>query len=282
MILVSVFIWAAAYAADEHFEWDCPDCGRTKNTSNFCGGCGYPAPWMTDEPTAEEPTAEEHVTEEPFTEGSITDLSFGDYLFFGHYEQDNNTDNGQEPIEWLVLQVEQDHRVLIISRYGLDAKPYHSSDADVTWEECSLRSWLNGEFMGTAFNGREKKAILTTSVDNKSSRWGKDGGNTTGDQVYLLSNEEVGYYFNVTDTDNNNQQSRIVPTEFAKARGTYISSANKTKDGTATAIWWLRSPGFIGNSAAVVDANGSLYYRNFTNSFVCVRPALWLDMGSGV
>lgn len=24
--------------------WNCPECGRTGNTGNFCGGCGYPAP----------------------------------------------------------------------------------------------------------------------------------------------------------------------------------------------------------------------------------------------
>ena len=45
-------------------------------------------------------------------------ISVGDVLAFGHYEQDNNPDNGPEPIEWIVLDV-QDGKALLLSRYGL-------------------------------------------------------------------------------------------------------------------------------------------------------------------
>ena len=34
-----------AHAAEEHYAWDCPNGDRTGITSNFCGGCGHPAPW---------------------------------------------------------------------------------------------------------------------------------------------------------------------------------------------------------------------------------------------
>ena len=30
----------------EHEPWDCPDCDRTGNKGNYCGECGYPAPWI--------------------------------------------------------------------------------------------------------------------------------------------------------------------------------------------------------------------------------------------
>lgn len=33
----------------EHTAWDCPECGRTGNTGNFCGGCAHPAPWNQEE-----------------------------------------------------------------------------------------------------------------------------------------------------------------------------------------------------------------------------------------
>ena len=32
-------------ALSEHEPWDCPECGRTGNTGNYCGGCAHPAPW---------------------------------------------------------------------------------------------------------------------------------------------------------------------------------------------------------------------------------------------
>ena len=40
MIFCSCFGTAGA----EHDVWDCPNCGRTGNMRNYCGGCGYPAP----------------------------------------------------------------------------------------------------------------------------------------------------------------------------------------------------------------------------------------------
>jgi len=32
----------------EHASWDCPECGRTGITRNYCGKCGYPAPWIEE------------------------------------------------------------------------------------------------------------------------------------------------------------------------------------------------------------------------------------------
>jgi len=29
-------------ASGEEQTWDCPECGRTGNTGNYCGGCAHP------------------------------------------------------------------------------------------------------------------------------------------------------------------------------------------------------------------------------------------------
>ena len=55
----------------------------------------------------------------------------GNVITFGHYEQDNDLSNGAEPIEWLVL-TEEEGRMLLLSRYGLDGQPYHSSFEEIT------------------------------------------------------------------------------------------------------------------------------------------------------
>ncbi|MBP3696995.1 MAG: hypothetical protein J6J45_05560, partial [Clostridia bacterium] len=75
-------------------------------------------------------------------DADFSDTQVGDYITFGSYEQDNDLSNGKEPIEWLVLD-KQDGKVLVISKYALDAKPYNDEYVDVTWETCTLRSWLN-------------------------------------------------------------------------------------------------------------------------------------------
>ena len=56
----------------------------------------------------------------------------GDIITFGSYEQDNNTLNGKENIEWLVLAKEDD-RILVTSKYALDCQQYNTEYTGVTW-----------------------------------------------------------------------------------------------------------------------------------------------------
>ena len=98
------------------------------------------------------------------------DVQVGDIIEFGSYEQDNDLSNGPEPIEWRVLEV-SDGSALIVSEYALDARAYNKGWASVTWAECTLRGWLNGEFYATAFNEEEKGriAIVGDSGGGKST-----------------------------------------------------------------------------------------------------------------
>lgn len=94
------------------------------------------------------------------------------------------------PIEWLVL-ARDGNKALLISRYGLDAQKYNTINTGVTWEKCTLRTWLNNAFYNKAFNSAEQTAILITNVDNSKNQcysgWSTSGGNNTQDKVFLLS-----------------------------------------------------------------------------------------------
>ena len=81
----------------------------------------------------------------------------GQIVTFGKYEGSS--------IQWKVIDVRSD-RVLLISRYGLEARPYNTIDRDVIWETCSLRSWLNDTFYYNAFSSSERKKILEVRNDN--------------------------------------------------------------------------------------------------------------------
>ena len=115
-IFVLVMTFGLNAALCEQTVWDCPECGRTGNTGNYCGNCAHPAPWMG--------TADNKNTES--TQMDISAFqTINNIVTFGHYEQDNDLSNGPEEIEWIVLDFdEKDHKALLISRYGLDAKPY--------------------------------------------------------------------------------------------------------------------------------------------------------------
>ncbi len=192
-------------------------------------------------------------------------------MTFGNYEQDGDTENGPEPIEWIVLEALED-RMLLVSRYGLDARPYHAKSRDITWERCKLREWLNGEFLREAFGEAEQNAVLTTGVDNGAAQgygeWDTDGGSDTQDRVFLLSYAEAWKYF----ADDAARQCR--PTAYAAARGAGRDSEN------GNCWWWLRSPGGFQNVAAVVTVDGSCNYGGVYNGFGAVRPAVWVDAGS--
>lgn len=185
------------------------------------------------------------------------------------------------PIEWLVL-ARDGNKALLISRYGLDAQKYNTINTGVTWEKCTLRTWLNNAFYNKAFNSAEQTAILITNVDNSKNQcysgWSTSGGNNTQDKVFLLSYAEANKYFGVPYGNSSNTKSRVAQTAYAIAHGTWASSSNKTADGTDAGWWWLRSPGNYQDFAAVVDTDGSL--RNITVNYVSgsVRPALWVNI----
>lgn len=80
----------------------------------------------------------------------------------------------------------------MISRYALDCRPYNKSDTAVTWESCTLRAWLNSEFLNEAFNGEEHALIpmVTVSAD-KNPSYDTEPGKDTQDRVFLLSIKEA-------------------------------------------------------------------------------------------
>ena len=213
--------------------------------------------------------------------------TIGSIVTFGHYEQDNNIDNSAEEIEWIVLDYDEaNHRALLLSKYGLDAKPYNIEWADITWEECTLRVWLNMDFLQAAFSTEEQSAILTTDVDNSSvqgySRYYTSGGNNTRDQIFLLSFAEANRYLGVTDDDSINTESRVAPTAYAVSQGAYISDIDLTADGEPAGWWWLRSPGFFQYTAADVLSDGSLNNCLADYGYGVARPAFWLDLDADI
>ena len=191
-------------------------------------------------------------------------------VFLGSYEQDNNTTNGKEEIEWIILARESD-RVLVISRYALDCLQYNESyTKDVTWETCSLRKWLNDVFLNTAFTESEREKIhsMTVSAD-KNPDYDTDPGNNTTDPVFLLSNSEVLKY-----SDSDITWRQCIGTAYCNARGAFNSSDNRVK-------WWLRSPGESSYTASFAGSiNGINYIETapIDMDSITVRPAMWIKL----
>lgn len=191
------------------------------------------------------------------------DKKVGHYVSFGKYEQDNNTSNGKEKIEWLVLEV-KDGKALVISKYALDCKPYNTSSTNVTWETCSLRNWLNNDFINSAFSATEKTMIPSVKVSaDKNPDYSTSSGKATQDRLFLLSVKEMNKYLS------SNSKRRCKSTDYAVAngaKGNYCS-------------WWLRSPGAYQSYATEVFSTGEIYTKGGgVGAIGAVRPAMWISL----
>lgn len=193
----------------------------------------------------------------------------GDIITFGTYEQDNKTANGKEAIEWKVLEKDQNGKMLLISRYALDCRHYHSKNEKVTWETSDIRSWLNNDFYGTAFTKSERAKIKSTTLENRDNAdYNTDGGNDTKDKVFLLSIDEAKAYLPST------VERVCIATKYAESQGSQLESL------TRSCRWWLRSPGSTLYTASFVKVDGFILQLGTPVSVEkrSVRPAVWVEL----
>lgn len=174
-------------------------------------------------------------------------------LTFGSYEQDGNTGNGPEPIEWEILDSDGES-LLLISRCGLDSRAYHGRDVSVSWAGSDLRSWLNGSFLTEAFTDSEQKLLQSVTLEK----------NAGSDRIFLLSADELNRYYS------GNSERLCIPTAYAVSRGAYV---NKSTGGG----WWLlRTPGKSGSYVMSVNSDGTIDHDGgrVTASKGSLRPVL--------
>ena len=250
--------------------------------------------------TVEEVAPEAGSRKQPKNPTAEKGITTWDCIWFGNYWQEDTNGDGKvdkndkkTPIKWRVLSVEGDDAFLMADK-NLDCQRYNDTDTDVTWETCTMRSWLNGygaesnkdgkdysgnNFLDNAFSADEQSAIRTTNVVNHDNpEYGTEGGNDTMDKVYLLSLDEVENPSYGFGSHNSTSATRVaVNTAYTAGGGEVdgcMSSAGKA------GAWWLRSSGYDSDYASCVDDDGFVcadgYYVD--NSDDGVRPALHLNL----
>lgn len=180
----------------------------------------------------------------------------GERFEFGRYPQ--GEDGEIEPITWRVLRRDSDG-LLVVSEQGLDVKPWNESPKEtILWGSCTLREWLNNEFLSEAFNEQERSLIKETKV--------KDGifEHYTYDYVFLLSLGEVGDLFK------DDEDRKCKPTNYAKKNGAYTFDKNCS--------WWIRFHHYRTCIGSVVNTDGATRYEIVDFTHGSVRPALILKI----
>lgn len=151
------------------------------------------------------------------------------------------------PFNWIILNKTQSS-ALLIKKTGLQGLMYHTNFEDITWENSSIRKYLNTEFLKTTFTKEEQKNIKETNVvNNKSTIYDTEGGSDTLDYIFLLSTEEALQYEEIIDV--------------------FKSSS------------WLRSPGYSQSSAAFLKEKGIVmdYGYMVSSDAFTTHPVIWFN-----
>lgn len=182
---------------------------------------------------------------------NLNNSHIGDTFYFGYF---NSSEYSSRNIEWIILDKQED-KVLAISKECINRLPYNEGELkDVTWETCSLRKWLNNDFLNSTFTDIEQEMILSSKISTPDNFcFGTSGGNDTIDKVFLIDAVEAHNYLQISDIDY-----------------TYFT---KSSEG-----WWLRSSGIQNSKATVFCQRLISHYGEDVNIDNSVRPAMWIKL----
>ena len=165
----------------------------------------------------------------------------GSTVTFGHFEG--------KPIPWRVVDQRGKMRLLLAEEI-VTRRCYHRTTLeDATWSDCSLRKWLNKDFLESAFTPAERMKIVPNRIANlRNRKFYTQGGPDTMDKVHIPGVEEI---------------ERYMPEQASRAGSDW---------------WWLRCPGSNLFSTVAVYDDGSIYENGIHIDYEGggVRPAVWV------
>lgn len=203
----------------------------------------------------------------------MDDVKIGSIITFGSYN-------------WRVLNRQNDE-ILVITEEIIEQRSYHDAYSDITWAECGLRAYLNGEFYNR-FSDADKAKIVTVLNENLDNQWfGTAGGAETQDNIFLLSLDEVCRYFgdSISKLYDRGKNQRYW---FERKDENNINRLARLQGKNYCWWWWLRSPGRVGKKAVyiwgtdgTIGIQGNNILKGNVSDGKCtggVRPALWIKL----
>lgn len=195
------------------------------------------------------------------------DIEVGDEITLGKYQN--------EEIEWDVLSRhfypdEGKVTIELQSKYALDCQPFNE-DGPSSWDESSLREWLNNDFFEEAFSSKEQKHIVDTTYYNYvgDSRY-------LTDKVYIMG--LLWYHMRADD-------AVCEPTDYAEDKGIdmedgrcrvwgrdVLSAAMANTSGESGTHEFAVAFTYDGNVGSAWDGKGK--DDSFTAEDIGVRPVI--------
>ena len=148
--------------------------------------------------------------------------------------------------KWLIVD-KKGSKFLMVKSEPVSGYPYNDRDMDVTWEESTIRAFLNSEFMDMAFYPEMKETFVDAKItvaDNE--KYNTKGRKSTTDKIFLLNANQAEKYKSML--------------------------SNFLRD------WWLIGPGGTQNTAQFVSYGNVMDYGYCVNTTkINIRPAFWLE-----
>lgn len=114
----------------------------------------------------------------------------GDTVYFGEYNEN--------PIGWIVSNINENGYLRLIAKEIVERKEYDETEdyeKKITWQNSSLRLWLNSSFYNQAFSSTQKNAVISYY----------DNINECYDYVSLPTSSDIsavyGYYRSIVSDD---------------------------------------------------------------------------------
>ena len=209
-----------------------------------------------------------------------------------------------EPIQWRVLDVQADGGVLLMAETVLDARAFTDKpdfNSSINWGNSSIRRWLNGTFLNTAFTAEEQAEILVSTLENKHNPvTGTKSGTNTSDKVFLPSFDDItnsDYGFAECDkmTDGGYGEDgtysekysfsaayyeedparKAFSSDFAKSHGVWSDLDAVEDPAESICRYWLRTSGYENGFAAGVLEDGRVTTGWLVNNWILgIRPMI--------
>lgn len=190
-----------------------------------------------------------------------------DCVWFGNYMQSRDGGKTMTPIKWRVLSIEG-NKALLLADKNLDNKRFNDWwNWGISWEESTLKEWMNADFKDTAFGEKEKNALCIN--------------NSTEGEVFALSKTDIETTNNILRE--NSFDDEAIKKVWKSTNTDYLNECLE-KEGieAPNTGWWLRSNGMFRFLACHITEDGGIDERNIDEGDergrTMARPSVYLDL----
>ena len=201
-----------------------------------------------------------------------------------------------EPIRWRVVDVEGEEAVMVTESV-IDVQPYHNEATNVIWKDSTLRQYLNEEFYQLAFNEKEQKKMIQSTVKNYHSKYSYPELEEefcledTLDYVYIPASIDMtifhlGDMYKEKESDVAHNVYTLEDEIYAKATD-YTKDLNKAlfaiefPEETRGISWWTRTTMGETENIIYIDGEGTIqkdvefdmFYYSCADAMGC-RPVI--------